>query len=137
MNRLTTRSQRHAEIAYANVLSVTNTAEADDYLNVARGAGSRIRNSGLLAFLAFLLRSEPGRGTYAAHLRASWKKLSLISGPQSDDPEWVIEFVRNALPAKRFLLTRHTLRLAQWHKRFAETLIDKKAANQAGEDPES
>lgn len=107
----------------ANENSSNSDREARKYKSLCKRAGSILRNSGLIQMLAFLQaksrkESEVHHEWLFRHLGTELNALHIIP-----DQENLFDHARKASLPEYMYLTRETLHLLNWHKRFSETLI--------------
>lgn len=119
---LRTRDQRRAQLVYENTRSIENRPFAKKYGGLALPAATLIRQCGLVQALAFYeAKAEDHHRQFVAHLQQELTQLGFLStepgGPELREQAMrcdVTEYMR---------LTKETLALCQWHKRFAQSIL--------------
>lgn len=130
--KMKSKSQRFSETVFGNVDAIAGglEAKAREYRSLCKSAGSIMRNSGLMQFLAFLqARNKHQHRALYGHLCAELENLGIVSGGGE-----LIESVRGSSLPRYMYLTREILNLLQWHKRLAEILIRVGGAGEADND---
>jgi len=138
----TLHSQRFAIAVIGPVRAVATGDAAKawraDYRTLCRRAGSFVRTSGLVAFLAFLQAKGaklPAHRELLAQLRLEWIELQLGEPTHLGNAEAMLDWTRRADLVQFMQLTRQTLRLLMWHKRFSEALIEPPAEALPSKEP--
>ncbi|MCK9174757.1 MAG: type III-B CRISPR module-associated protein Cmr5 [Desulforhopalus sp.] len=123
------KSQRYAEVVLPNVQKAAEGEWADKYKTLSKKAGSLVRNSGLIQTLAFFKSKtkEQQHAILLGHLQDELQKLSILKG---QDDDLLYKQAQEASLPQYMVLTRETLHLLNWHKRFADTLIAKEKGGQ-------
>lgn len=123
---LLTQDQKRAKLVYDNVKKVEQEPVAKKYGSLALSAATLIRQCGLVQAIAFYeAKGEEHCKRLVSHLQDELEKLGLLQSGQG------LRATSMNCDLTTFMrLTRETLALCQWHKRFAQSIL--KA--QAGED---
>ncbi len=114
------KSQRYANLVLKDVQKIATDKSAEKYRLLTKKAGSLVRNSGLLQTIAFFESKGEEHSILFEYLENELRTLGILgnSGLKKHAVEKPLpEYMR---------LTRETLHLLNWHKRFAETLIKKR-----------
>lgn len=120
-----TRDRKIAKLALSHVQPLVKEPEtAARYRSLARSTGSHLRNSGLMAMVAFLAsRDEEAATIYLEHIRSSLEAAGAPLPPQVDRAERLVEHVAGVPLAEYMLLTRASLQVISWHRRMADVLL--------------
>lgn len=118
------KSQRYANIVLPHVEQAAKAETPAKYRTLTKKAGGLVRNSGLVQTLAFFRSKtkEPQHEQLLQNLQKELQQLNILKGD-------LLTAARQASLPEYMRLTRETLHLLNWHKRFAETLINKEATD--------
>lgn len=119
---LRTQDQRRAHLVYENVRSIENKPFAKKYGGLALPAATLIRQCGLVQALAFYeAKAEDHHKQFVAHLRQELKQLGFL--PTTPGKDGLREEAMRCDLTDYMRLTKETLALCQWHKRFAQSIL--------------
>jgi CRISPR type III-B/RAMP module-associated protein Cmr5 len=104
-------------------LTLVRKSSSGDYRSFCEGFPNLLRTAGLAQTVAFLkAKGGSPHGDLYGHLNAHFEKLNLLSAGQN-----LLELVvdpRTEISQYRFY-SQVALRVAYWHKRLAQALIEK------------
>ncbi len=119
-----TNDQRYANEVFLNIQAMMDDGQAGKYKTVCKKAGSLVRNSGLMQAMAFLKargqrQAEHHHQTLLDHIKDELIGLGCIP-PATND---ITDYIRTTSLSNYMIHTRQILKLLNWHKRLADTLI--------------
>jgi CRISPR-associated protein Cmr5 len=124
-----TRDQKRAELVFPNVKKLEGDKLAKKYGAIALSAATLIRTAGLIQAVAFFeAKGKAHHEKLMAHLREELESLGVLPTGQG-----LREFAASCDLLAYMRLTRETIALCQWHKRFAQSVLKV----EPGEDGES
>ena len=128
-----TREQRRAELAYRYVAERKKQSEAyqENYQNMALRFPALVRGAGLVQALAFVdSRGKDEHRDFVRDLAAVLAELNRETvGDRNGAFDWLFKEARRADLPRYLHLTRETLAVADWFKRFAQSLLEGKGVS--------
>ena len=112
-------------LALELVKGQAKSANAGEYRTFCEGFPSLLRSAGLAQTAAFL-KAKGGHphGAVYDHLERQFQRIGLL-GEKEGLLETLVEPKKTSMPQYR-LYSQLAMRVAQWHKRLAQALVEKK-----------
>ena len=133
---LKSRNQIYSKAVYDSIKAMlehaTDSKLDSKYKGLCKRAGSLLRTSGLMQMVAFMEARGHREEMYwllLRHLQVELIKLHILQG-NANKEFWLAEHLRNLELPAYMALTRKVLLLLNWHKRLAETMIQKDAEDE-------
>jgi CRISPR-associated protein Cmr5 len=128
-NIIRTRDQKRAELVFPKVRELEGGNLAKKYGAVALSAATLIRTAGLVQAIAFYeAKDKDHHKKLLEHLKAELNDLGVLPTGRG-----LREYAASCDLLTYMRLTRETIALCQWHKRFAQSVLKV----EPGEDDES
>jgi CRISPR-associated protein Cmr5 len=118
-NIIRTRDQKRAELVFPKVQELEGENLAKTYGAVALSAATLIRTAGLVQAIAFYeAKGKDHHNIFLEHLKAELNDLGVLPAGQG-----LRQYAASCDLLAYMRLTRETIALCQWHKRFAQSVL--------------